>query len=59
MLMKNAKISVMFIIICIVCAFIWWYFSDFKTAFIVFLGYAAVRIIANFFRRTLREEYYE
>lgn len=58
MLKKKAKISIWFILVIIVFGLIWWMFGDIKTAALVFLGYAAIRIIANFLKGKPREAYY-
>lgn len=56
---KKAKVSMMFIVVLIVSLGIWIYFKDFRTAALVFLGYAAIRIIANFLKREPKSYEYE
>jgi hypothetical protein len=60
MLNKKAKVNFWFIFILIISIGIWFYFKDFKTAAIVFFGYAVIRIIANFFKKNqeYQEDYY-
>lgn len=56
---KRGKISFLFTFVCIICIFIYFYFHDFKTAAVLLIAYAVIRIIANFMRKDRRSEYYE
>jgi len=57
----NAKVSFVFVLICLASIGIWIYFKDIRTAAIIFLGYAIIRILGNFFKREPRQQevYYE
>lgn len=57
MLNKNAKVSFIFILVCLASLFIWLYFKDIKTAAIIFFGYAGIRIIMNFTKKDKPIEY--
>ena len=57
MLNKKAKVSFIFILVCIASLVVWFYFDDAKTALIIFMGYAGIRILMNFLKRD--KVYYE
>lgn len=58
-MLKKAKVSFIFILVCLVSLGIWLYFKDIRTATIVFLGYIIIRIIGNFLKREQEEVYDE
>ena len=57
-MLKKAKISLIFIFVCIVSLVIWLYIKDPKIAAIVFFGYIVLRILLNFWKKEPKYDEY-